>query len=442
MGNGATFNLGNNDVTTSGQVTLANGAIIDGTIQSTVYAYWVQNGTISAVLTGNVGLVMNGSGTVYLTGDNTFTGGTVVESGTLVVENNAALGSGGITVDAGGTLSVAVGITLTIPSGITLSNSGLVLVNGELENYGNLENYATITNNSGASIDDASGATWRNEDNGSQVNNYGSVTSEGTLYIDYYFENYSGGSLNSISAIAVTIDTDGEVDNYGTWTSMSVSNKCVFENYQGATANLYGSYENCGASLMDNFGVVNTSGSYIVNDAGAYWTNENGSTMMVQGLTFVNCGSLTNNGTMTNSASTYLTCTFTGNMVNNGTLYFAQSKGNIVIDGVISGTGSVVIDIASGHGHVQFLDAMTYTGTTTIEKGALWLGNGTTEGSIAAASSIIIDSGAVLDYLEATSHNFGNTISGAGLVANSELGTITLGSHSGFSGTTSGNIVL
>ena len=48
----------------------------------------------------------DGTGTVVLTGANTYAGGTTVSSGTLVMANPSALGSGDATLSAGGTLIV------------------------------------------------------------------------------------------------------------------------------------------------------------------------------------------------------------------------------------------------------------------------------------------------------------------------------------------------
>jgi len=53
---------------------------------------------------GGGGLIITGSGTVALSGTNTYTGGTTVSSGTLLINAASALpGGGSLTVDAGGT---------------------------------------------------------------------------------------------------------------------------------------------------------------------------------------------------------------------------------------------------------------------------------------------------------------------------------------------------
>ena len=48
---------------------------------------------VGLVLAGSQGLALAGSGTLVLTNANTFTGGTVINGGTLMVSNLTALGS-------------------------------------------------------------------------------------------------------------------------------------------------------------------------------------------------------------------------------------------------------------------------------------------------------------------------------------------------------------
>ena len=140
--------------------------------------------------------------------------------------------------------------------------------------------------------------------------------------------------------------------------------------------------------------------------------------------------------TFTNAATGYIVGPVTGNMVNNGTLYFMDTAHN-TYSGIISGTGEVVIDVSS---YIIFTGANTYTGETYIEHGALWLGNGTTAGTLSALSNIL-DNGSI-DFLEPSSETLTNTVTGHGVLYNCESNTITIPNSSGFTGTTSGSIVL
>ena len=60
--------------------------------------------TFGRTIAGTGNVIQNGPGTTILSGANTYSGGTVIELGTLVVDNPQALGTGNVTVN-GGTLA-------------------------------------------------------------------------------------------------------------------------------------------------------------------------------------------------------------------------------------------------------------------------------------------------------------------------------------------------
>ena len=90
--NGATVDLGQSSQNVA-VVTVANGAISDGTLNAT--AYDVTAGSIGANLGGTAALVKSGQGTVVLSGANNYSGVTTVLDGTLLIANAAALPDGG-----------------------------------------------------------------------------------------------------------------------------------------------------------------------------------------------------------------------------------------------------------------------------------------------------------------------------------------------------------
>ena len=124
--NDGTLDLNSHDITVSslsggGNITLGSGTLTVGGGNNTTYF-----GEIS----GTGDLIKNGSGTLTLSGVNDYTGGTVIDGGTLKVGSTSALGAatGGLTVN-GGTLdlgghSITVGSLDGTAGTITDSSSG------------------------------------------------------------------------------------------------------------------------------------------------------------------------------------------------------------------------------------------------------------------------------------------------------------------------------
>jgi autotransporter-associated beta strand protein len=105
-------------------------------------------------IAGANGVTVSGTGTVNLNGANSYTGNTVLNSGTLALGNAGALGSSAAIVLGGGTLDVSALGSVTLNSGQSLRGSGTVngsvtaasgstLVPGGIGTAGTL----TVTNN-------------------------------------------------------------------------------------------------------------------------------------------------------------------------------------------------------------------------------------------------------------------------------------------------------
>lgn len=120
LGNGATLDMagyavanelhlvGNgvvkNGASFAGALVLESGTMSGDTLQIAQPAT-VESGTIENTLTGTGSLHKTTEGTVQLNGNNSYSGGTVVESGTLVLGHLNALGNGAVKL-AGGTLDL------------------------------------------------------------------------------------------------------------------------------------------------------------------------------------------------------------------------------------------------------------------------------------------------------------------------------------------------
>jgi autotransporter-associated beta strand protein len=112
---------------TVGAVSLTGGNITgSGTLTGSSYV--AQSGSVSAILGGTgIALTKTTSGNVTLSGANTYTGGTVVNAGTLAAGSNDALGTGTVTIN-GGILFLQIGVAPT--NSIVLNGGSLAQVIG------------------------------------------------------------------------------------------------------------------------------------------------------------------------------------------------------------------------------------------------------------------------------------------------------------------------
>ena len=124
------------DITVNGTLTLNTARYEWGgaTPAETTLTQGVQEGTmtVSAALSGEGGIVKNGAGTLVLTGANTYSGGTVLNAGTLQA---SSLGSGDVTVNAGTLQTTALGAdaNVTVNAGtLDLTGAPAITANGDL----------------------------------------------------------------------------------------------------------------------------------------------------------------------------------------------------------------------------------------------------------------------------------------------------------------------
>jgi len=127
-----------------GNVRLGNGTL---TVGSGNFAGVIQGGG------GGGGLIKTGSGTLTLSGANTFTGGTTISQGYLLVNNvtGLGLGSGGVTIDGGGLGGYGILGSATDDCDVAFGGSGGRLAPGA--SAGRLTVYGDVTLSSLAVFD-------------------------------------------------------------------------------------------------------------------------------------------------------------------------------------------------------------------------------------------------------------------------------------------------
>jgi len=304
-----------NGTTFTNTFTLSGGTIQNGTISNTATFTTLTNGAISAIIAGNVGLTQTGPGTLTLSGSNTYTGVTIVNSGAALefANTNALYGANtnnwaatNITVNSNGILAFGVG-----------TQSGAFVAGSTLDTIIN-----ALTNTSGNT-------------NGFEAGAILGLDVSGANYTQpYVFTDSVNGHLG-LAALA----TAGN----GTLT-LSIANTYTGETVVGTNATIVqGIAGGLGTGLLSNNGVVNIGGFATT------------------------VGGLTGSGIMTNSSggTTLLTLTTTGTQI------FA---GSIVTGG--SGDFSLLMN---GAGTQTFSGSNTYAGNTTITNGGtLMVTNGGT----------------------------------------------------------------
>jgi autotransporter-associated beta strand protein len=152
-------------------------------------------------------------------------------------------------------------------------------------------------------------------------------------------------------------------------------------------------------------------------------TISEGSTLIVGNGQALGSGTLTLNGGITGVTVTFNgSFTIANNIAATGDPIYNVLTGNTVnLTGVLSGSGDVVVNEASGYAGTLILSgANTYTGPTVVDAGTLQAGSTSAFGN---NSAVTVASGAVLD-LAGFSNSIGS-LAGAGVVTNSG-GTATL----------------
>ena len=149
------------------------------------------NQTVSGVIGGTGAVVKDNTGTLTLTANNSFSGGTTVDGGTLQLTVDGRIGNGGLTVNNGGTFSIANDDFNSLGGAITVNEGGTLSTDST---GNNAHNIGAITLNGGTLT--SSGNTWFQ---GNWIFN-GDVT-------------VGGSALSTISGLAVGSQPSGGTFN-------------------------------------------------------------------------------------------------------------------------------------------------------------------------------------------------------------------------------------
>ncbi|EAY6222724.1 AIDA autotransporter-like protein ShdA, partial [Salmonella enterica] len=354
-------------------------------------------GTFDNAIGGSGNVVKSGADTLTLSGSNSYTGGTTISGGTLVASTVEALGTGDVTNNAtlelntggdfinniGGTGRVEKSgdDTLTLSgsntyTGGTLINGGtLVASNVEALGTGDVTDNATLALNTGGTFDNA-------------ISGSGQVVKSGDKMLTLSGANsYSGGTLISDGTLVAS-----NVEALGTG---DVTNNATLELNTGGdfTNNISGSgqVEKSGDDALTLSGANSYSGGTLISDGTLVATNvealgtgnvtDNATLEMNTGGDFDNA--ISGSGQVVKSGDETLTLSgansYTGGTtISGGTLVAsnveALGSGDVTNDAVLElNTGGDFINSIGGTGRVEKSgdETLTLSGSNTYTGGTL-----------------------------------------------------------------------
>ncbi|EIG1054610.1 autotransporter-associated beta strand repeat-containing protein [Salmonella enterica subsp. enterica serovar Napoli] len=434
------------------------------------------NDTISGIISGiGGGLVKTGSGTLTLTGDNSYTGATSVQQGVLLVNGDQSAATGAATVDAGATLggagalggSVSVadeghltpGATLDSVGELTMDNltlaqnaqldfqfgqsgtpggalNDLLTVNGDL----NLDGTLNITQTPGGNFNVG---VYRVIDySGTLTNNILEIGTAPAAADDLYVQTSIDGQVNLVNRTGYTMRF---WDGFG-GAGGSLKNNDVIDGGNGVWQNSNGN-DNWTTDRTNPEGAFNTpfsDGAFAVfgGESGTVTVDNSLGAVTISGAQFMTDGYVINDGVITiNTADTIL-------RVGDGTVRGAGYTATL--NSLITGSGGLN---KTDLGTLVLNGDNTYQGVTAISGGVLQVSG---DPNLGAADTGIILSGGTLRYgaafdtaravtlagdggaIDTNGNNVSllTAVGGSGNLAKQGDGTLTLTQDSSFQGET------
>ncbi|MDF1741968.1 MAG: autotransporter-associated beta strand repeat-containing protein, partial [Verrucomicrobiales bacterium] len=303
---------------------------------------------IVSVISGSGSLSKAGTGTLTLSGANTYSGITTVAAGLVKLNHATALGSNG---------NLATGTV--VQSGGALDLNGISQVGERIEINGS----GTGAANTGALF-----------------NNGPNMVNNGVRYLTLGSDASIGSDGQRFGLNSGTVTGAG-------FTLTKVGNKDVWINSNVAVANI----------VVDG-GVYGAQGNNALNSVTGTVTVNSGAVLSTYSALTISADIALNNATITGSggAGTNVVATFNGTMTLSGTnaidvpTYGDRSR-EVLITGVLSGGGSLV---KTGGDDLTITGANTYSGGTTVSAGTLIANNAS--GSATGTGTVIVNSGANL----------------------------------------------
>jgi len=315
--------------------------------------------TLASVLSGTGGVTKSGTGVLTLSGTNTYSGGTALNVGTLLLDGGSAiLDTGAISVASGATLSIATAETVG-----SVAGAGDIILGADLTTGG------ANTDNTLSGIISGTGAL--------NKNGTGTLTLSGT-------NTYSGGTtingglINFITADnfgSANITLDGGGLQWANATTLDISAKLEALGAGGATFDTNGNDVTL-ASVLSGTGSVTKTGAGVLTLSGT--NTYSGNTTLNSGTLSLSGGSaITNTGTIivnsgatlhVASAETVGSVNGVGSITLDDTLTTGEANTDDTLSGIISGVGALN---KNGTGTLTLSGTNTYSGATAVNAGTL-----------------------------------------------------------------------
>jgi len=342
-----------------------NAAALQGNIvnNSNVAFNQTGSGTYSGVMSGNGSLTKIGTGTVTLTGSNSYTGGTTITSGRLIGTTSSIRGA----INNAAAVSFDQSTSGTYSSNITGSGPG-----GSLTKLGS--GTLTLT--------------------GNNTYSQGTTLTAGALAL---------GSANAIGS-AGTITFGG-----GTLQATASNTTDYSARFSNASSQQY-RFDTNGQNVTLASNLTSTGGSFTKLGSGAVTLS---GTNSYSGGTTVSAGSLIGTTTSLQRAIT-----------NNAAVTFDQATSGTYA-GVMSGSGALT---KLGTGTVTLTGSNSYAGGTTVSAGSLIGTTTSLQGAITNNAAVSFD--------QTTNGSYAGAMSGSGSLTKLGAGSVVLSGNNSYAGAT------
>ena len=329
-------------------LTIGTGSINNGGFLLTVAGSG--NTTISGALGGNGGLTQSASGTLTLSGSNTYTGATTINTGMLSLTGSGTIGSGTVNL-VGGTLDLGT-LNITNPfslQGGLLQNGKITLTSGNYDIQSGTAAWNSYLYGSAGLIKTTSGTASLV---GTNLYTGPTTIYAGTLSIGWW------GSLASTSVVNLvggTLDLNGVgVSNgYPLIAPVSLQGGTVQNgvvNYNGSTIDIQSGTETLTA-VFAGYGGLNKTSPGTATLAG---------TNTYTGLTTVTAGTLQLDGSIAGNVTVQAGGRLTGSGTIGGNLTVANGSIAQFTDGTFAVNGSI-----TNNGLVILSNGAHFTGTSS-----------------------------------------------------------------------------